>query len=158
MKARTQTLCIAWLTLTALLMACQSVKESGGRMTSTADLKAIERLHGQDMAAAKVWDVETLVSLWTDDIVTLPPDGPPVIGKEANRSALMKMREASRDLKIEDYVLTFSEVKIAGEWAFEWGAFAGTMRPASGGAVERQSLARAQTPIRWFMESRPHDV
>lgn len=131
---------VGWLLFFTLLMACQSKEpEHQSSHNESADLAAIERLHQQDMAAAKVWDVETLVSLWTDDIVTLPQERLPVIGKEANRAELLKMREASREVKIEDYTLSFKEIKLAGDWAFEWGTFAGTVRPVAGGEVMKSS-------------------
>jgi ketosteroid isomerase-like protein len=97
------------------------------------DRAAIERLHQQDMAAAKNWDIETLASLWTDDIIVLSPDSPPTIGKEAARAQLMQMKEQSRDLLIDDYRLDFKEVIITGDWAHEWGYFSGTVRPRVGG-------------------------
>jgi uncharacterized protein (TIGR02246 family) len=102
-------------------------------------MEAINRLHELDMQASRKWDVDTLVSLWTDDIVSIPAIGPPVIGKEANRAHLLKMKEASRDVEILDYRLDFKDVKIAGEWAFEWGTFSGTIRLVGGDGIERST-------------------
>jgi ketosteroid isomerase-like protein len=122
-------LCCGALAITA----CQSSANQKAPASVEADRAAIERLHQQDMAASKNWDVETLVSLWTGDIVALRPDAPPTIGKEAARAQLLQMKEQSRDLVIEDYKLDFQEVKIVGDWAYEWGYFSGTMRPRAGG-------------------------
>lgn len=106
---------------------------------SAKDMEAITQLHQRDMQASKTWDVETLVSLWTDDIVALPEGGKPIIGKEANRASLLKLREQSQGLEITDYKLTFNEVKILGDWAFEWGKFEGVVKPAAGGEPESSS-------------------
>lgn len=91
------------------------------------------------MEASKTWDVETLASLWTDDIVSIPQDGQPIIGKEANRNSLLKLREASRDIDIVEYNLTFNEVNVIGDWAFEWGTFSGTIRSKIGGESSESS-------------------
>ena len=47
---------------------------------NASDLAAIEKLHEKDLAAAKIGDIATLATLWTDDAVALPPGEPPVVG------------------------------------------------------------------------------
>ena len=79
------------------------------------DLGPIEELHRRDMAASKAFDVDALAALWTDDIVSLAPDQPPVIGKDANRAMLLKMREQSAAFEILEYRLSFQEIKITGD-------------------------------------------
>ena len=67
-----------WLALVLVplaLSACASKKDG-----MSADMKAINALHQQDMEASKKWDVDTLASLWADDIVTLSQGEPPLIG------------------------------------------------------------------------------
>ena len=124
-----------WLALVLVplaLSACASKKDG-----MSADMKAINALHQQDMEASKKWDVDTLASLWSDDIVTLSQGEPPLIGKDANRNSILRLREASRDLQVADYILSFNEVKIAGDWAFEWGTYSGTVKPVEGGEAVR---------------------
>jgi len=108
--------------------ACASKKDG-----TSADVEAINKLHQRDVEASKKWDVDTLASLWTDDVVTLSEGEPPLIGKDANRASITKLRDASRDLQITDYNLSFNEVKIVGDWAFEWGTYSGSIKPAGGG-------------------------
>ena len=105
----------------------------------TADLDAINTLHQRDMEASKKWDIDTLVTLWTDDIVTLSEGGPPMIGKDANRAAMLRMRDENRDVQISDYILSFNEVKIVGDWAFEWGTYSGTVTPVAEGESVRST-------------------
>jgi uncharacterized protein (TIGR02246 family) len=112
--------------------ACASKKDG-----TSADLEAINALHQRDMEASKKWDVDTLVSLWSDDIVTLTQGEPPVIGKDANRAAISRLREESSEVQITDYILSFNEVKIVGDWAFEWGTYSGTVKPVAGGDAIR---------------------
>jgi ketosteroid isomerase-like protein len=112
--------------------ACASKKEG-----TSADMEAINALHQRDMEASRKFDVDTLVSLWADDIVTLSQGEPPMIGKEANRASILRLRDDSRDVHIADYILSFNEVKIVGDWAFEWGTYSGTVRPVRGGEASR---------------------
>ena len=108
--------------------ACSSKKDA-----NSADMDAINALHQRDMEASKKWDVDTLASLWADDIVTLTQGEPPMIGKDANRAAMMRLREESSGVQITDYILSFNEVKIVDDWAFEWGTYSGTVKPLDGG-------------------------
>jgi uncharacterized protein (TIGR02246 family) len=128
------------LTVQLLLIGCGKRADD----TTAADIEAINRLHQREIEASKAWDIETLASLWTDDIVALPPDGTEVVGKDANRKAVLDMQQQNRDLQITDYILSFKEVKVVGDWAFEWGSYAGAARPSprgqqdwSGGKIMR---------------------
>lgn len=112
--------------------ACASKKDG-----TSADIDAINSLHQRDMEASKKWDVDTLASLWADDIVTLTQGEPPMIGKDANRAAMLRLRDESNGIQISDYILSFNEVKIVGDWAFEWGTYSGTVKPADGGDAIR---------------------
>jgi ketosteroid isomerase-like protein len=123
-------LAIVFVSLT--ISSCSSKKDG-----TSADMEAINVLHQRDMDASKKWDVETLVSLWADDIVTLTQGEPPMIGKDANRAAMLRLRDESRDVQIADYILSFNEVKIVGDWAFEWGTYSGTVKPVAAGDAIR---------------------
>jgi uncharacterized protein (TIGR02246 family) len=100
-------------------------------------MDAINKLHQREMEASKKWDVDTLASLWTNDIVTLTADEPALIGKDANRASVERLRNESGDLQIADYILSFNEVKVIEDWAFEWGTYSGTVKPAAGGEALR---------------------
>lgn len=127
-----QTLIPLALLVSFTASSCASKKDG-----TSADLEAINALHQRDMEASKKWDVDTLVSLWSDDIVTLTQGEPPVIGKDANRAAISRLREESSEVQITDYILSFNEVKIVGDWAFEWGTYSGTVKPVAGGDAIR---------------------
>jgi uncharacterized protein (TIGR02246 family) len=126
------------LILVALILVCLSVTSCSSKKDGTsADMEAINALHQRDMEASKKWDVDTLVTLWADDIVTLTQGEPPMIGKDANRAAMLRLREDSSEVQITDYILSFNEVKIIGDWAFEWGTYSGTVKPLDGGDAIR---------------------
>lgn len=122
----------------ALVLVPLIASGCGSKIDGTpADLEAINALHQRDMEASKKWDVDTLVSLWSDDIVTLTQGEPPLIGKDANRAAILRLREESQEVQITDYILSFNEVRISGDWAFEWGTYSGTVKPVAGGDAIR---------------------
>ncbi|MFY9558124.1 MAG: nuclear transport factor 2 family protein [Blastocatellia bacterium] len=123
--------CITLALLSVTLTACSS-KNDGA-----ADLDAINKLHQREMEAAKKFDVDTLVSLWSIDIVTLSSGEPPLIGRDANRASIERLRNESKDVQIADYILSFNEVKITGDWAYEWGTYSGTVKPIAEGETLR---------------------
>ncbi|HXG94866.1 MAG TPA: DUF4440 domain-containing protein [Blastocatellia bacterium] len=134
----------------SIITGCKPKTEQGDQQTSnssgssakggsSADMEAINKLNERDMQASKSLDVDALVSLWTDDIVSLAPGAEPVIGKEANRASLLELKKAMGDVEIPEYKFDFKEIKIAGDWAYEWGTFTGTAQAKGGKEPERQS-------------------
>ena len=115
-------LALASITVTA----CASKKDG-------ADIEAINKLHQREMDASRKWDIDTLASLWTDDVVMLPAGEPALIGRDANRASITRLRDQTGGAQISDYILSFNEVKVTGDWAFEWGTYSGTLAPEGGG-------------------------
>ena len=99
-----------------------------------ADLRAIEALNQHDVRAALASDAEAIVSQWTDDFVVLPPVGAIVRGRSANAAAVEQGKEQLQAFMPIDYVVDFEEIKVTGEYAFEWGTYRGTARPRAGGS------------------------
>jgi uncharacterized protein (TIGR02246 family) len=99
----------------------------GCEMNSTTDdteaLAAIQELHAKDIEASKARDFDTLLSLWTEDGVLLEPGKEPVIGIEAIRAYMEEQKEVSQTYKITKYDHRWEEIKVIGDWAFEWGYF-----------------------------------
>jgi uncharacterized protein (TIGR02246 family) len=104
------------------------------RSAPAQDSVAIERLHQQDIAAAKAGDSATLATLWTDDAVALPPGEQPVIGIDAIREWLKKGQESGRRFEITEYRIDFQETRVLGDEAIEWGRTRVSMRPKGGQA------------------------
>lgn len=133
-----------WIGALSLLIALAGCASPGSQESRerearrAADLKAIEELHRRDIAATKVYDIEALASLMTDDIVSLPPGQPPLVGKAANLAMLEAGREESVKYEVVEYEQLWKEVQVEGDYAFEWGVFKGAVRPKAGGDVIRQ--------------------
>jgi uncharacterized protein (TIGR02246 family) len=92
------------------------------------DLEAIQRLHESDWKASKQFDFDTLITLWTDDGVLLQPNKKPIIGKKALFKYLRQEFKQTQNYDILEYRHDFQEVKITGDWAYEWGTFYGKVR------------------------------
>jgi ketosteroid isomerase-like protein len=97
------------------------------------DMDEINKLHDKDIQASIALDEPAFESLWTDDIVTMHPGAPPIVGKEANVEKLQAGIKAMSNQEIMAYNEQFQEVRIQGDWAYEWGAITGRTRPFSGG-------------------------
>ena len=97
------------------------------------DLAKIEELHRIDVKASMAQDFETLKSLWTEDAVKLAPGGRGVIGTESIFADMEKYKEAQKNLEILDYIHDWQEVRLLGDWAFEWGYFYGKARDKTSG-------------------------
>lgn len=110
--------------------------ERARRAQSTAtraDSQAIQRLHDADMRAVVANDTATLMSLWTDDIVSMAPDGSVRRGRDANAAYLREQVSAMRGIRPLEYSLRFDEVSIRGDLAVEWGSFTSRSRRDAGG-------------------------
>jgi uncharacterized protein (TIGR02246 family) len=88
------------------------------------------------MAATKGGDVETLLSLMTDDVVFLIP-GQPVMRKPDFAAAARA--QSSRDAPTFDGSSEIQEIKVFGDWAFMWTKLSVIVTPSGGG----QSMERA---------------
>lgn len=97
------------------------------------DMKAISSLHSRDIQASMALDAPALESLWTDDIVTMHPGSPAIVGRAANVAKLHADLEGMQNQEILAYNEEFQEVRIQGDWAYEWGTTTGRTRPFSGG-------------------------
>jgi ketosteroid isomerase-like protein len=97
------------------------------------DMEAISALHNKDIQASMALDEPALESLWTDDIVTMHPGSPAVVGKAANVAKLQAGIAQMKNQEIMAYNEEFQEVRIQGDWAYEWGTITGRTRPFSGG-------------------------
>jgi uncharacterized protein (TIGR02246 family) len=106
--------------LAIINMACQT------RSVET-DVQALNSLQKQVDAAIVAGDTARYMQFLTDDAVLMPPNGGPVIGREAIRSWNQAM---SKQFSIKDYRSVDDEVVIAGDWAFRRATFDWTLIPA----------------------------
>src|SRR5581483_1956236 len=97
------------------------------------DRAAIEKLHDKDIEASLALDTQALEALWTDDIVTMAPGGPAVVGRDANSKKLEADVEKLKSTQVLAFDEQWQEVRIQGDWAYEWGTMSGRLQPFTGG-------------------------
>jgi ketosteroid isomerase-like protein len=102
----------------------------------TQDLAAIEKLRQQDVAATLSGDRAALIELWTDDAVSLSPNGPDYIGKEAIRAFNERTGAATPGLRVLTYVPEYKELTIGEGWGFEWRYYNASYVEVAGGEVK----------------------
>ncbi|HUF29251.1 MAG TPA: DUF4440 domain-containing protein [Gemmatimonadaceae bacterium] len=107
--------------------ACTQTERAGG--PPEADVAAVNTLREREVAAAEAGDVATLIELRTDGFVSMPPDQPPVRGKEAVREFFRGM---FAQVELEETVVS-EAVVLADDLAYDRGTFTGTVRPKTGG-------------------------
>jgi ketosteroid isomerase-like protein len=113
----------------------QFVFQGEGNVSKTAtDRQGIDIGHEKFVAAFRAGDTATLVSLLTSDVVFLPPNEAPVIGKASAKAWLERFFST---LKVIDFgVLTSEqqrEVIVSGDLSVECGAFKWSIAPIAGG-------------------------
>jgi ketosteroid isomerase-like protein len=117
-----KSLVILFFLLTSISLFAQ---ESGG---TKEDLLAIEKLHKMDEEATKKNDFKTLRSLIDDDAVIMPDGQNIVRGKDEIDQSFEDMKSAMADYEVLQYKLKVEELKVLGNYAYEWGTIYGTSR------------------------------
>ena len=121
---------------------CQGEKKKSAaqeRFSENEKLIEIKKLHRTDREASIKGDFATLITLMTDDCVILPPDSAPITGKDAIQEYFDSQKEQLRGIEILEYTHDFQEIKICGDWAYEWGYFSNTAKPSDGGELIKGS-------------------
>jgi ketosteroid isomerase-like protein len=110
-----------------------AAQEAAQRQRIEEDKEAIQKLHDKDIEASIALDTTELESLWTNDIVTMAPGGPPVVGIEANSKKLEAEVAKLKSTQVLGFNEQWQEVRIEGDWAYEWGSMSGRLQPFTGG-------------------------
>ena len=108
-------------------------------MTVEADLAAIEALHQRDIRASLAGDYRALRSLMSDEAVVLPPGQARQSGKADLDNAFRKMAGAVADYEVLRYEQKWDEVRVFGDFAYEWGAITGASRKRATQEVQEET-------------------
>src|SRR5262245_66312257 len=92
------------------------------------DVRAIEALNQHDVDAVMASDTRAITSQWTDDFVVLSASAPIVRGRAANAEIVERGKQQLQAFEPVEYSVDFEEIKILGEYAYEWGTYRGSMR------------------------------
>jgi uncharacterized protein (TIGR02246 family) len=121
---------------------------SGHQVTEmTADEQAIRDLIETWMTASKAGDLQTLLSLMTEDVVFLVPGAKP-FGKEAFAAASQGMKEMRIEGRSE-----IQELKVLGDWAYLRNFLDISFTPPGASPVRRSghtlTILRKESDGRW---------
>ena len=98
-----------------------------------SDEEQIRALMQTWQSATKAGDVDTVLSLMTDDVVFLVPARPPM-HKAEFAAALSRVPPGSPRPKIEG-ISEIQEVQVSGDIAFVWTKLSVTVTPSGAGAL-----------------------
>jgi uncharacterized protein (TIGR02246 family) len=115
------------------------------------DVEALIRLQKQVDSAIVAGETERYLTLLSDDAVLMPPNGAPVIGKDAIRLWNQAM---FKQFRIQSYSSADDEVVVAGDWAFRRASVDWTVASTAGGEPVRDSakyiiIYRRETDGSW---------
>jgi ketosteroid isomerase-like protein len=96
------------------------------------DRAGIERLHQQDMAATFSDKADELANLWDDDAVRIQPGRPAEVSKAVIVADDKRWEASKGQHKMLCGHMEFQDLKIAGDWAFEWAYFSYKENTAEG--------------------------
>jgi ketosteroid isomerase-like protein len=103
---------------------------------TATDRQGIDSGHEKFLAAFRSGDTATLLSLLTSDVMFLPPNEAPVIGKV---SAQKWFERFFSTLKVTNFEIPLSEhqreVTVSGDLGVECGPFKWTVAPLAGGTA-----------------------
>lgn len=94
----------------------------------TRDLDRIKQLHEADARASQKQDYATLSTLMSDDAVVLPPGGKMLRGRKLLDENYARAQSSPQSIEIVEYTFDWHEVKIFGNFAYEWGYIKGRER------------------------------
>ena len=109
-------------------IAILSICACAEKIDTEADIEAVKNLTEEYDAAINSGDLDSWVSLYTDDAVRMPPNSPALVGKDAIRSVM----QSSFEKFTFDIKETAEEVIVAGDWAFARGTYTYTITPKAG--------------------------
>ena len=128
-------------------------KPSQAPVAQAQDREGIAALQKREIAASIAFDVSSLLDLWTDDAVLLPPRNEPIKGKAALRRFLEAQKEQYASYDILAYDQEWNEVMVIGEYAYQWGTVSFRMNPPTGreigGAVHTVRILKREEDGYW---------
>ena len=104
-------------------------------MDAKDDLKKIDALHAKDMKASRDGDFKTLRSILSDEAVILAPNANPVQGKDTHDKNFNAMQQSGSPTEVLSYSIKMEEIRVLGDFAFEWGTIHGSSRDKNTGAI-----------------------
>ena len=101
-----------------------------------SDEEQIRLLTNTWMTATKASDVDTVLSLMTEDVIFLVPGRPPMRKTEFAAASRVQSDHAAPQI---DGSSEIQEITVSGDWAFMWTKLTVVVTPPSGGATIKRA-------------------
>lgn len=92
------------------------------------DVEQLAQLREEYVQAENAGDIDGVLRMFSDDIVVMPPESPPVKGIEAAEEFFGGFLDAFT----VDIELASEDVVVDGDLAYDWGTVSGTLEPSGG--------------------------
>ena len=119
--------------LALVTLACA---KPAAQVDTAADVQAINAVREREISAFSSGAVDSLVAVYTSDVVMMPPNEPMIDGAEGVRTWAQSM--ASQATVAGKY--TDAKITVAGDWAVERYSGELTVTPKAGGAAMTERL------------------
>ena len=116
------------LVAAVLILLISTGCSSKTEINTDADVAAINEIWKSYSSSLNDGDIDSWLSLWTEDGVQMPPDEPRVVGKDQ----LRQRNGGALDLFAVDIEITNEEVEVDGSLAFSRGHYVATFSPKDG--------------------------
>jgi uncharacterized protein (TIGR02246 family) len=118
---------LIWLLTVAIVvpLGCSTQREADVEAAMTA----VDEIWQRYSSSLNSGDIDAWIALWTDDGIQMPPNSPPVVGKD-------QIRERNKGVLDQfsfDIGITNEEVGVAGDWAYARGTYTASLTPKNGG-------------------------
>lgn len=130
--------CIACVILLGMSSAAQRTRSRAAQasaaeqqQTQAEDQQAIDHLQQEDIDAHLALDVDKIAATWDDEVVALPPHSKPIQGAAAYRSYMEAQRKSLTNVDVLGYEQSWNEVRLLGDYAYEWGVVNERFQPAA---------------------------
>ncbi len=111
------------------LFAILNCGRQGDKVDVEADIAAINEIWNQYALSINSGDLDTWISLWTDNGIQMAPDAPAVIEKEQIRAKY----ESIFPQFIFKLAITNKEIRVAGDRAYSRGTYSLSVTPITEG-------------------------
>lgn len=108
------------LLLGALLRHADGAHHSAKRTASVSSARAVNALNQKEEESCRKMDNAESGTLWADDGVDLIEGLEPMIGKTAIVKWYASLNAQTKGMKMEYCAIDWREIKIQGNWAWEW--------------------------------------
>jgi len=130
---------VLFLALSPTILFAQRTKKPPQHPPASADAQAreqedregIEKLRQKEIQASIAYDIDAVSNLWTDDIVVIPPKHAPIQGRAAYKQYLLEGKDEMAKYDIESYDEQWDEVRVVGDYAWEWGTISSRLKPVN---------------------------